>query len=576
MDADAPLEEASARMLYVMAKRYDEWPGEEYDGSSARGAVKGWHKHGVCARRLWLDDREQIDIDAEIAADALERPLGAYFRVNHKDLVGIHSAITEAGVLFATCRVHQGWSKVLTGDRDIAYSSIKLGGHAFAIVGYDKSGLWIQNSWGESWGDHGLARLGYSDWLENGCDVWVARLGAPIAFAQTSGAAIMRAAAPKSYESYVYASLRPYIVTAANDGVLARSGPYGLTETGLKEILRVQLPGKIRSWRRKRVLIYAHGGLVSQNSAVQYVANYREQILNANVYPVAIIWRSDTLTTLKNILAEAIFKRKSEGFLDDAKDFMLDRLDDTIEPIARLLGGKSLWDEMKENAILTSTATRKAKGAGRMVAEHLVELHKDGEVDEIHLVGHSAGSIVLAPLAGYLASRKVPITSLSLWAPACTMDLFEREYRPLIEGGAIEAFDLYTLDNASECDDNCADIYHKSLLYLVSHAFEDHPRIPTLRSTGTPILGLARDVETHIPRSFWRAGRKWITAPDPARSNARHHGDFDDDVMTMLSTLERIVNRAKLKEKRTGVLKAPEKKVAAFREKLEMTLSRRK
>src|SRR5690606_19853925 len=129
---------------------------------------------------------------------------------------------------------------------------------------------------------------------------------------------------------------------------------------------------------------------------------------------------------------------------------------------------------------------------------------------------------------------------------------------------AIEAFDLYTLDNASACDDNCADIYHKSLLYLVSHACEDHPRIPTLRSTGTPILGLARDVETHIPRSFWRASRKWITAPDPARSNARHHGDFDDDVMTMLSTLERIVNRAKLKEKRTGVLKAPEKKVAAF------------
>ena len=39
----------SPRMLYDMAKRYDEWPGEEYEGSSARGAMKGWHKHGVCA-----------------------------------------------------------------------------------------------------------------------------------------------------------------------------------------------------------------------------------------------------------------------------------------------------------------------------------------------------------------------------------------------------------------------------------------------------------------------------------------------------------------------------------------------
>ena len=40
--------ECSPRMLYDMARRYDEWPGEKYSGSSARGAMKGWHKHGVC------------------------------------------------------------------------------------------------------------------------------------------------------------------------------------------------------------------------------------------------------------------------------------------------------------------------------------------------------------------------------------------------------------------------------------------------------------------------------------------------------------------------------------------------
>src|SRR5690606_22593074 len=37
----SPADEVSARMLYVMAKRYDEWPGESYEGSSARGAMKG-------------------------------------------------------------------------------------------------------------------------------------------------------------------------------------------------------------------------------------------------------------------------------------------------------------------------------------------------------------------------------------------------------------------------------------------------------------------------------------------------------------------------------------------------------
>jgi hypothetical protein len=44
---------ASARMLYEMARRYDEWEGEAYEGSSARGAMKGWHKHGVCAEEIW-------------------------------------------------------------------------------------------------------------------------------------------------------------------------------------------------------------------------------------------------------------------------------------------------------------------------------------------------------------------------------------------------------------------------------------------------------------------------------------------------------------------------------------------
>ena len=43
----------SPRMLYHLARFYDEWPGEDYDGSSCRGALKAWHKHGVCAENLW-------------------------------------------------------------------------------------------------------------------------------------------------------------------------------------------------------------------------------------------------------------------------------------------------------------------------------------------------------------------------------------------------------------------------------------------------------------------------------------------------------------------------------------------
>ena len=45
----------SPYMLYSMARRYDEFPGQPNvdSGSSLRGAMKGWYKHGVCGARFW-------------------------------------------------------------------------------------------------------------------------------------------------------------------------------------------------------------------------------------------------------------------------------------------------------------------------------------------------------------------------------------------------------------------------------------------------------------------------------------------------------------------------------------------
>ncbi|WP_336485277.1 C1 family peptidase [Methylobacterium nigriterrae] len=156
---DPSADEVSAWMLYTMAKRYDEWPGEDYDGSSARGAMKGWHKHGLCAKRLWEDGARDRTLTEARSADALLRPLGAYFRVNHRDLVAMHAAISEVGVLYATASVHEGWQQLRPGDERIAYQpgAVPIGGHAFAIVGYDRDGFWIQNSWGRDWGADGIA-----------------------------------------------------------------------------------------------------------------------------------------------------------------------------------------------------------------------------------------------------------------------------------------------------------------------------------------------------------------------------------------------------------------------------------
>src|SRR5882672_1784083 len=66
-------DDVSPWMIYDMARRYDEWPGENYDGASARGAMKGWHKHGVCSKANWPKVDRDPDRFRVRFAEALRR-----------------------------------------------------------------------------------------------------------------------------------------------------------------------------------------------------------------------------------------------------------------------------------------------------------------------------------------------------------------------------------------------------------------------------------------------------------------------------------------------------------------------
>lgn len=552
----------SPRMLYEMAKRYDEWPGEGYDGSSARGAVKGWHKHGVCCEEQWpyrfgVTDRE---LTSTRAADATRRPLGAYFRVNHRDLVAMHAAIAEAGVLFATSSVHSGWQEV-GSDGQVPFRDGAIGGHAFAIVAYDDRGFWIQNSWGNGWGNAGFGQVSYDDWLTNGTDVWVVRLGAPVQLGTARASARAISVSSAGSRGYAFEDLRPHVVSLGNDGRLRTGGTYGTSRSDVERIIRDEIPRITAGWktdRPKRVLLYAHGGLVSEGSALQRLAEYRASMLEAEVFPLSFIWKTDYWTTVTNILKDAVRQKQVEGVLDSSKDFMLDRLDDMLEPVARLASGRAAWQEMQENALL---ASRRPSGGAALVADLLsglneTETRQTGHGIELHLVGHSAGSILLAPLVQLLTGsgsdeHGMKMGTVTLWAPACTVELFDQTYRPAIEGGSVGRFALYTLTDRAERDDDCASVYHKSLLYLVSNAFEKRPRLPFSR--GTPLLGMERFI-SH-PRDRVKGLREllatgaceWVRAPNDqplgkvGASTSRRHGDFDDDEATVRGTLARIL-----------------------------------
>lgn len=545
-------EPVSPKMIYNLAKKYDEWSGENYEGSSCRGAMKAWHKHGICSEQLWSSikkskGREETTLTYERTLDAIKRPLGAYFRVNHKDIRAMHSAISEVGILYASAFVHEEWRHVNSKNFEIKFEPDKppdsIGGHAFVIVGYDSKGFWIQNSWSSSWGKNGYAKMSYDDWLINGNDVWVARLGAPVEIRSTKSSSKAFSLISSPINSETHFEMRPHVISIGNDGKLERQGTFGNREEDIEEIFSEHFKNITKRWKKKRVMFYAHGGLVNESTALQRVLDYKDFCLKNEIYPVFFIWHTGIWETLSHIIEDSQSKIRTEGFIKDAYNFMLDRLDDGLEILLRK-PGRWFWKEMKENAIGSSNKN----DGGAKITMDIVKKCLGKENIGYHFVSHSAGSIFFADAVKYFSDKVSEIASCTLWAPACTMELFDKTYLPLIDTKKkIKKFALFTLTDRFEQDDNCASLYHRSLLYLVSNSFEEGTENAQIE-----ILGMEKFAKEHgfiksMPHDITNK-HCWIISPGNKYSAAKEHVAFDDDKLCVLSTMKFILDKVKIDE----------------------------
>jgi len=101
----------SPRMLYEMARKFDEWEGEGYSGSSCRGAIKGWANMGVCEESFWpYKSSKPGNLTIEAAKNARSHTIGAYYRLTPR-ISDFHAALNETGVIFCSANVHGGWSR---------------------------------------------------------------------------------------------------------------------------------------------------------------------------------------------------------------------------------------------------------------------------------------------------------------------------------------------------------------------------------------------------------------------------------------------------------------------------------
>jgi pimeloyl-ACP methyl ester carboxylesterase len=159
----------------------------------------------------------------------------------------------------------------------------------------------------------------------------------------------------------------------------------------------------------------------------------------------------------------------------------------------------------------------------------------------LHLIGHSAGAVFHAHLLPELLQANLAVQGLYLMAPACRVDLFREKALPAYEGGKVLVYTQFHLSDKVEEGDNCANLYNRSLLYLVSNACERKPE--------TPILGMEKFVRSsNLAKPPSSEVKVWdfISAPtapnaEPTmRCRAISHGAFDNDPDTMRAILERI------------------------------------
>ena len=534
----------SPRMLYEMAKRHDKWPGENYAGSSCRGAILGWYHMGVCEEEEWpYRPNRPGNLTAERAKAARNHTLGAYYRVQPR-ISDFHAAINEAGAIFCSARTHIGWQRPHRSTGLIPFDDTPVGGHAFAIVGYDDKAFWVQNSWGEDWGiqgkpgRRGLARWSYEDWHQNLMDAWVfsLALSTPQIWHLPPSIERNRSQAAKT-ASPQRSEIAGHFVHV-DDGSFHTQGTYWSdaqdVRTTAKHLAR---HGKDRY---RHLLLYAHGGLNSPKASARRIAAMKQTFKDNGVYPYHIMYDTGILEEIKDvILKRAAHATERAGAISDWSDRLLEWT--TRVP------GRALWREMKSGAAQPFLPT----GAGAETLKIFLNemARKNSTRLTVHVAGHSTGGILMAHLLEAMEdlAPQLRLGSCTLLAPACSVELFRSHYFPYLAqpdtGFGIDKMQVYNLTDELEQEDHVGQVYRKSLLYMVSRAFEEVVEPPT------PLLGMqCYSDDLRAEPGVQALGDRFQVIYSPGRSGvlsqSGSHGGFDNDVATMNSLLATILGEA--------------------------------
>jgi hypothetical protein len=180
----------------------------------------------------------------------------------------------------------------------------------------------------------------------------------------------------------------------------------------------------------KHVVLYAHGGLNDREAGLARARNMGPWFEVNGIYPIFVVWQTGFFETAKNVIAgfaQELAGPEKPPATGGLLEILRDRLDRSFEWSARQLGVKAIWEDMKMRADLASLK----EGATGLAARTMLANLKD---TKLHVIGHSAGAILLGNFIAALARSEAKVASCELWAPACTVDFCPQDIRSRPQG----------------------------------------------------------------------------------------------------------------------------------------------
>jgi hypothetical protein len=370
-------------------------------------------------------------------------------------------------------------------------------------------------------------------------DCWVAQLGV----VTEQHRALARASTLRTEKNKVQLAadgnlrnreLSPFIVDMENNGGLSDSGTFRTKPSDVEALVNFHIDEARQRWGLGKndaadVAVYAHGGLTDEDTAADTAAKWIPKLYEAQIFPIFFMWETDLWSTLKNRLEDLVkgLPKATGGLIDQLSRFWNRRLERLLAP-----AGSTIWGEMKQNA---DGISEFSQSGARVLYDHASKApgFAPSRV-RLHLIGHSAGSIVHSYLIDRLGKLGWKFESVNFMAPAVTVELFQEKVLGKIKDGTVKQFRTFHLTEAAEEQDpTCRPIlgYGRSLLYLVSESFEN--------GITTPILGIEKYFNEHIGSLKLKNVQSW-SAPTTGVATSTTHGGFDDDPTTMKSVISLI------------------------------------